>query len=253
MSLKFQYSVHDLYTTSMKLEQDNEEDIYSSITVSHSFSQGLRSKQEAYLEKAAPGAMKQDFPLCLWSPLPSPHHRSLPRTIERIICENQESLNCFDKLRSSPSLSVPLLADEFVLYLICRKSFDSNTVAQSKESNFFLCLYLMPSPHHGSLPRIVERICENQESRNFFDTLRFFPFRVSTCPLGCRIDSLAYLPKSFDTDNTVSHRFKRNESMASKICKRIPEKKNSKIKFHKTHDQDTGIARKRNKHRAKGK
>ncbi len=191
MSLKFQYSVPDLYTTSMKSEQDNEEDIYLSITVSHSFSQGLRSKQEAYLEKAAPGAMKQDFPLCLWSLLLSPHQRSLPRTIERIICENQESLNCFNKLRSSPSLSVPFLADELVLYLICRKSFDTNTVSQSKESNFFLCLYLLPSPHHGSLPRIVERICENQESRNFFNTLRFFPSRVSTCPLGWRIDSLA--------------------------------------------------------------
>ncbi|CAK9203337.1 unnamed protein product [Sphagnum jensenii] len=61
MSLKFQYSVHDLYTTSMKSEQDNEEDIYLSITIGHSFSQGLRSKQEAYLEKAGPGAMKQDF------------------------------------------------------------------------------------------------------------------------------------------------------------------------------------------------
>jgi hypothetical protein len=35
----------------MKSEQDNEEDIYLSIKVSHSFSQGLRSKQEEYLER----------------------------------------------------------------------------------------------------------------------------------------------------------------------------------------------------------
>jgi len=177
--------------------------------------------------------MKQDFPLCLWSLLPSPHHRSLPRTIERIICENQESLNCVNKLRSCPSLSVPLLADELVLYLICRKSFDTNTVSQSKESNFFpLSLSAAVSSPRDLASNSRTHLWELGKSKLLQYASISFPLESRLIPLGCRIDSLAYLPKSFDTDNLSQIQTQRKHSIQNNM-QRIPEKKNSKIQFHK--------------------